>query len=106
MITSSALIESGANIDLPEVSETASVSKNNVIVTLTEDNEIYINEQQVSEEQFEVKLAKILEKTSEKLVILEGDKQAILGDAVRILEKAKLAGAEEVAIAAVREEVR
>jgi biopolymer transport protein ExbD len=37
-------------------------------------------------------------------VILEGDRDAILGDAVRILEMAKEAGAEKIAVAAEKEE--
>ena len=99
MITSSALIESGAKIDLPKVSKTETVSKN-VTVTLTANGGIYINQIKVSEEG----LRKALGESSEKLVILEGDRDAILGDAVRILEMAKQAGAEKIAIAAEKEE--
>jgi biopolymer transport protein ExbD len=99
MITSSALIESGAKIDLPKVSKTETVSKN-VTVTLTANGGIYINQIKVSEEG----LRKALGESSEKLVILEGDRDAILGDAVRILEMAKEAGAEKIAIAAEKEE--
>jgi biopolymer transport protein ExbD len=98
MITSSALIESGAKIDLPKVSKTETVSKN-VTVTLTANGGIYINQIKVSEEG----LRKALGESSEKLVILEGDRDAILGDAVRILEMAKQAGAEKIAIAAEKE---
>jgi biopolymer transport protein ExbD len=102
MITSSALIESGAKIDLPKVSKTETVSKN-VTVTLTANGGIYINQIKVSEEGFREGLRKALGESSEKLVILEGDRDAILGDAVRILEMAKEAGAEKIAIAAEKE---
>jgi biopolymer transport protein ExbD len=102
MITSSALIESGAKIDLPKVSKTETVSKN-VTVTLTANGGIYINQIKVSEEGFREGLRKALGESSEKLVILEGDRDAILGDAVRILEMAKQAGAEKIAIAAEKE---
>lgn len=102
MITSTALIESGAKIDLPEVSKTESVSKN-VVITLTTDHEIYINQILVSEEDFGEELKSALESSSDKTVILEGDKNAVLGDAVRILEMAKEAGAEKIAIAAEKE---
>jgi biopolymer transport protein ExbD len=74
------------------------VSKN-VTVTLTANGGIYINQIKVSEEG----LRKALGESSEKLVILEGDRDAILGDAVRILEMAKQAGAEKIAIAAEKE---
>ena len=102
MITSSALIESGAQIDLPKVSKTEAVSRS-VVVTLTANGGIAINQKKVSEEGFTEELRKALAQSSEKLVILEGDRDAILGDAVRILEMAKQAGAEKIAIAAEKE---
>jgi len=105
MITSSALIESGAQIDLPKVSKTEAVSRS-VVVTLTANRGIAINQKKVSENEFIGELRKVLENSSEKLVILEGDREAILGDAVRILEMAKEAGAEKIAVAAEKEEKR
>lgn len=103
MITSSALIETGVNITLPEVSKTETVSRN-VVVTLTSQHEIYVNQKLVSERNFEEELKRALEGSSDKVVILEGDKDAILGDAVRILQMAKSVGAEQIAIAAEKEE--
>ena len=103
MITSSALIESGAEINLPEVARTETVSRN-VVVTLTTIGDIYINGKMVNKHTFEEELRKALGETDNKLVILEGDKSAMLGDAVRLIAMAKEAGASEVAIAADKEE--
>jgi len=103
MITSSALIESGAEINLPEVAKTETVSRN-VVVTLTTIGDIYINGKMVNKHTFEEELKNALSETDNKLVILEGDKSAMLGDAVRLIAMAKEAGATEVAIAADKEE--
>ncbi len=103
MITSSALIESGAEINLPEVAKTETVSRN-VVVTLTTIGDIYINGKMVNKHTFEEELKKALGETDNKLVILEGDKSAMLGDAVRLIAMSKEAGASEVAIAADKEE--
>ena len=103
MITSSALIESGAEINLPEVAKTETVSRN-VVVTLTTIGDIYINGKMVNKHTFEEEHKKALGETDNKLVILEGDKSAMLGDAVRLIAMAKEAGASEVAIAADKEE--
>ncbi|MCL4244081.1 MAG: biopolymer transporter ExbD [Candidatus Dadabacteria bacterium] len=103
MITSSALIESGAEINLPEVAKTETVSRN-VVVTLTTIGDIYINGKMVNKHTFEEELKKALTETDNKLVILEGDKNAMLGDAVRLIALAKEAGASEVALAADKEE--
>jgi len=41
-----------------------------------------------------------LGKTPDKIVVFQGDQKVILGDMVRILDIAKRAGAEQIAIAA------
>lgn len=103
MITSSALIESGANIKLPEVAKTDTVPRN-VVVTLTTIGDIYINGKMVNKQTFEDELRKALSESTSKVVILEGDKDALLGDAVRLIGLAKDAGATEIGIAAEKEE--
>lgn len=105
MITSSALIESGANINLPEVSKTETVSRN-VVVALTTSGKIFINEKEISKDNFEAELKKALDASNTKVVILEGDKDALLGDAVKLISQAKDAGAKEIAIAAEKSEAR
>lgn len=103
MITSSALIESGANINLPEVSKTETVSRN-VVVALTTSGKIFINEKEITKDSFEAELKKALAESNTKVVILEGDKDALLGDAVKLISQAKEAGAKEIAIAAEKSE--
>ena len=105
MITSSALIESGANINLPEVSKTETVSRN-VVVALTTSGKIFINQKEISKDNFEAELKKALSESNTKVVILEGDKDALLGDAVKLISQAKDAGAKEIAIAAEKSEAR
>ena len=105
IITSSALIESGANINLPEVSKTETVSRN-VVVALTTSGKIFINEKEIAKDNFEAELKKALDASNTKVVILEGDKDALLGDAVKLISQAKEAGAKEIAIAAEKSEAQ
>jgi len=105
MITSSALIESGANINLPEVSKTETVSRN-VVVALTTSGKIFINEKEIKKDNFQAELKKALSESNTKVVILEGDKNALLGDAVQLISQAKEAGAKEIAVAAEKSEAR
>lgn len=105
MITSSALIESGANINLPEVSKTETVSRN-VVVALTTSGKIFINQKEIAKDNFEAELKKALSESNTKVVILEGDKDALLGDAVKLISQAKEAGAKEIAIAAEKSEAQ
>jgi biopolymer transport protein ExbD len=99
MITSSALLESGADIHLPEVSQTEPVSRN-VVVTLTTSGEIWINQKATRKDVLEEELKRALAESDTKLLVLEGDKNALLGDAVKLISQAKEAGAKQIAIAA------
>ena len=99
MITSSAMIESGGKVNLPKAVATQSESRGTT-VTITPKHEIFVNQKQISEEKFEPALREALAASSDKIVILRGDKDVLLGDTVKIMSMIKRAGASEIAIAA------
>lgn len=103
MITSSALIESGAKVSLPRVSQTSEEPRS-IVVTVTERNEISVNGRRISEQELQKALQEELAKSTDKTVIFEGDRNVLLGDTVRILEIAREAGADKIAIAAEKTE--
>ena len=81
MITSSAMIESGGKINLPKAVATQSESRGTT-VTLTPKHEIFVNQKLVSEQGFEKALQDALTTSPDKTVILRGDKDVLLGEAV------------------------
>ena len=99
MITSSAIIESGGKINLPKAVATQSEPRGTT-VTLTPNHEIFVNEKKVSEADLEPTLRDALNASPDKIVILRGDKNVLLGEAVNVLSIIKKAGAGEIAIAA------
>jgi biopolymer transport protein ExbD len=99
MITSSAMIESGGKVNLPKAVATQSESRGTT-VTLTPKREIYVNQKKVSEEGLEAVLKDALNANANKIVILRGDKDVLLGDTVKVMSIIKRAGASEIAIAA------
>lgn len=103
MITSSALIESGAKVSLPRVSQTSEEPRS-IVVTVTDQNEISVNGRRISEQELQKALQEELAKSTDKTVIFEGDRNVLLGDTVRILEIAREAGADKIAIAAEKTE--
>ena len=105
MITSSAMIESGGKINLPKAVATQSESRGTT-VTLTPKHEIYVNQKKVSEEGLEAALKDALNANANKIVILRGDKDVLLGDTVKVMSIIKRAGASEIAIAAEAERVK
>lgn len=99
MVTSVAMVQSGATIDLPRVQETDSEPRQ-IIVTVTPQKEIFVNNQPVALAELELYLRPIIEAMQDVPVVLEGDQSVILGEAVKILSAAQRAGATQIAIAA------
>jgi biopolymer transport protein ExbD len=101
MVSSAAMIDSGAKISLPEVDSTTAQPRE-ITVTVTSAEEIYINSQPTSMDQVEDVLRGLISGKPDVPVVLEGDKQVLFGEAVKILSIAQKAGASQVAIAAQR----
>jgi len=101
MVTTSVTIESAAHVDLPDATNTAPENKG-VIVTYTAQHELFVNSKDVPERELGSSLREALGKVDQKIVVFQGDRKVLLGDMVRILNIAKGAGAEQIAIAAKR----
>jgi len=101
MVTTSVTIESAAHVDLPNATNTAPENKG-VIVTYTSQHELFVNSKDVPERELGSSLREALGKVDQKIVVFQGDRKVLLGDMVRILNIAKGAGAEQIAIAAKR----
>ena len=99
MVTSVAMVQSGAEINLPEVQETDSEPRQ-IVITVTPQKEIFVNARPVTMADLEVAIKQQVTAKPDVPVVLEGDKDVILGEAVKILSIAQRAGATQVAIAA------
>lgn len=101
MVTSAAMVESGAKISLPEVDAT-SAQPREITITVTPQNDIYVNAQLTPYEQLEDTLRQLIQARPDMPVVLEGDREVLFGQAVKILALAQKAGATQIAIAAER----
>ena len=101
MVSSAAMVESGAKISLPEVDSTAAQPRE-ITVTVTSAEEIYVNNNPTPMDQIEGVLRGLISANPDVPVVLEGDREVLFGEAVKILSLAQKAGAAQVAIAAQR----
>ena len=99
MITTSAMVESAAKVNLPKASQTVQEARG-LTVSMTADGKIFVNQMQVDRAQLEPTLRDLLADDAKKLVILQGDQSVMLGEAVHIMDLAKRAGAQAISIAA------
>ena len=100
MVTSTVITQSGVKVNLPKAGA-ASSSKQSKGITVTVDSggKLFIDHQSFTLEQLESELRNRLPSTIEHSVILAGDKTLPLGDAMKVMDVAKRAGAEKFAIA-------
>ena len=107
MVTSSVLSQSGIQVQLPKSGQAAQATESaGVMVTVNSENAIFVNGMQVSENEGDSKfpslglaLQKALSQSQDKTVIVEGDRQAVLGTIVRVMDIGKKAGALKFAVA-------
>lgn len=101
MVTSTAALESGLDIELPKTQITNEKKQDEImIITLGKDGKIAIQGRQVEDKDVKDKIVSTLAELKTKSVILEGDTHAFLGKAVELMDVAKAAGAESFSIAA------
>ena len=98
MVTSSVVANQSKNIDLP-AAEVSDNTPTGVTVTVTPDGKIMVGDEPANSENLYEVLEAALENSREKLVILRGDKNVMLGQAVNILDVAQRAGATGIALA-------
>jgi len=106
MVGAAVAIESAAHVGLPQgKAAPANQPPQNVIVELTAERRILVDQQEVGLNDLEPVLHKAMEKSHDKIVIFKGDPKIILGDMVIILDLAKRAGAQQLGVAVSQAEV-
>lgn len=100
MVSSSAAIESGLDVSLPEVNAVSDKSDAILVVSLSKTGEVAIQGNKILPDEIKDKIAAGLLELKTESVILEGDGESTLTKAMEIMDIAKLAGAKNFSIAA------
>ena len=96
MVTAPMMMQ-GVDVALPETtSEPLVAKKENLIITINKENQIYINDYQVSLDFLKEKLIKIFEGRKDREVYLRADKDIPYGMVVRVMAEIKGAGVEQL----------
>lgn len=102
MISSSAMLEGGLQVKLPTAKSTglaANQAAKPTVVTVAKDGKILVNEKEATDNELPAILTATLSATTDKTVVIRGDESIFLGHAVRIMDAARNAGAEKIALA-------
>ncbi|MFA6238412.1 MAG: biopolymer transporter ExbD [Bacteriovorax sp.] len=101
MVTSTAALESGLDIELPKTALTNEKPQDKIlIITLDREGKVSLQGKNVPDADLPERVAATLKELNTTSVILEGDTKAFLGKAVELMDLAKSAGAKSFSIAA------
>ncbi len=96
MVTAPMMVQ-GVNVALPETtSKPLPSTKENLVVTIDKQHQIFINDYQVAIDFLQKKLAKILEGRKSREVYLKADRDIPYGVVVRVMSEMKGAGVEKL----------
>ena len=94
------IVTPGIKVNLPgSVTEEIIREKEEIIIAMDKDNSILVNGDNVSFDQLFLILKKSAQKDKDNLVIIQADREVSHGSVVRIMDAAKRAGLERLAIA-------
>ena len=98
MLTSTFVVQPGIKVKLPKAATGAQDESDKIYITVTQKERVYLNEKQVTHEELATQMRHLLQGES-KLVVIRADKDLSLESTIRIIDIAKLAGAERFMIA-------
>ncbi len=96
MVTAPMMIQ-GLNVDLPEATaKPLDSEKEHLVIAINKDQQIYINDFEVTVEFLQEKLLKILQGRTDQEVYLKADKNIPYGIVVQVMAEIKGAGIEQL----------
>ncbi len=99
MLSSSFILQPGIKVNLPESKVSEAQSEDNIIVTITAERKILLNDENITEGTLEIKLRPIAKRTPDKIVIIKADDRVNHGLVVKVMGEIKSAGINRLAIA-------
>lgn len=99
MLTSSFVLQTGILVDLPKARTPKLQEEQDIVITITRNNETYLNDQKVPVAQLPIALLEKVTKSNKKMVLIKPDKRVETGKLVEIMGIAKSVGVESLGIA-------
>ncbi|PMH46119.1 biopolymer transporter ExbD [Vibrio sp. 10N.286.49.B3] len=100
IVTSSFVRESGVEVNRPQASNVVSQKDAGIFVAITSANDIYIDKRMVDVERVEATLEHLLLEQPDASLVIQADEHAYNGTVVKVMDAAKGAGVQNIALAA------
>lgn len=102
LVTTSFLKETGVDISRPTASTAVTKTKTTILIGVTKDNTIHIDRREVDIRAVRANVERALAETPDGSVVIVADRESLTGLVINVMDACKLAGAENVSIAAGR----
>ncbi len=100
IVTASFVKESGIDVNRPNAATAERKEKGNILVAISEDNQIWIDRRQVDPRALRANIERMHSENPNGAVIIQADEESKNGLLVLVMDAARLAGVKNVSIAA------
>lgn len=98
MLSSSFVLQTGIQVELPKARAPRLQEEQNIVITITRTNEIFLNDEKMTLEQLPISLLEKVTKSTDKTVMVKPDKRVETGKLVEVMGIAKSVGVESLGI--------
>ena len=99
MITTPLFLQSGIKVNLPKVTASPMQIEKQLVLTITSDNQYFLNEKKVYLATLPQELKSHLTSREDRLLVIKADKTVLHGTVVKAMDIAKQCGVDKLAIA-------
>jgi len=103
IVTASFVREAGIQVERPSAVNTDLIKSGNILVAISQNGEVWIQKRRVGIDQVRSNIERLLAESPKASVIVQADRKSKNGVFVKVMDQAKQAGAQQVAIAALEE---
>ncbi|MDX9703625.1 MAG: biopolymer transporter ExbD [Candidatus Auribacterota bacterium] len=99
MLSSTFILQPGIKVDLPPAKQVPPHKEENMVVTITRENQVFFNNERTTLEGLKRRIRMMNKKNPNSTLIIKADTNTRHGNVVQIMNMARQAGIEKMAIA-------
>mgnify|MGYP000057755343 FL=1 len=100
VVSTSFVKESGVDVSRPDASSAERKERGNIMIGITADNQVWIDRRQVDIRAVRANIERLHAENPEGAVVVQADKDSKTGLLVQVIDQSRLAGVQDVSIAA------
>jgi len=100
VVSSSFIKESGVDVSRPDAGSAERKERGNIMIGITSDNQVWIDRRQIDIRAVRANIERLHAENPEGAVVIQADKDSKTGLLVQVIDQSRLAGVQDVSIAA------